>query len=379
MRYDWFATAPHPTGRPMTDGEALRRVIVAEPDDDTPRLIYADWLDENSQPDRAALIRHQIEAERAEPYSARARTARGRADELLAKHGGEWAKGVRAKRVRFVRGFVGHVVAGIWQFPEVAPPLFAAEPVQSVTLTPFGMDGGAAGLAAVLDVPELARVRDLELARGMDPTPEELAALAACPRVAGLVNLSLRGNPVPPAWLSQLLEGKALPNLTGLNLSEIPNLGPGLATAAERASHRRFKRLDASGVAFQSSPLQRLLTSPCLSRLEELILCPPVGSPAALAHLDLGWVLPWDTLRKLDLGGQGLGAEAVREFVRLPDCAHLKWLGLAANRLGSAGARVLVESPHLNLNHLDVSDNGLDPSDLAALQSRFPNAKIESA
>ena len=30
----------------MTDGEALRRAIVSDPDDDTPRLIYADWLEE---------------------------------------------------------------------------------------------------------------------------------------------------------------------------------------------------------------------------------------------------------------------------------------------------------------------------------------------
>jgi uncharacterized protein (TIGR02996 family) len=36
--------------------EAIR----ADPDDDTPRLVFADWLDENKQPDRAALIRTQI-------------------------------------------------------------------------------------------------------------------------------------------------------------------------------------------------------------------------------------------------------------------------------------------------------------------------------
>lgn len=34
--------------------------IIANPSDDTARLIYADWLEENGQEARAACIRHQI-------------------------------------------------------------------------------------------------------------------------------------------------------------------------------------------------------------------------------------------------------------------------------------------------------------------------------
>ncbi len=41
----------------MTDGEALLATIIAKPDEDTPRLVYADWLDENGQPERANAIR----------------------------------------------------------------------------------------------------------------------------------------------------------------------------------------------------------------------------------------------------------------------------------------------------------------------------------
>jgi len=45
----------------MTDGPALLAAILANPDEDTPRLMYADWLDENGQPERAEFIRVQIE------------------------------------------------------------------------------------------------------------------------------------------------------------------------------------------------------------------------------------------------------------------------------------------------------------------------------
>jgi len=38
---------------------ALLRTVLGHPDDDTPRLIYADFLDENGQPERAEFVRSQ--------------------------------------------------------------------------------------------------------------------------------------------------------------------------------------------------------------------------------------------------------------------------------------------------------------------------------
>lgn len=363
----------------MTDGEALRRAIVADPDDDTPRLIYADWLDENNRPDRAAFIRHQIEAARAEPDSPRARDAARRAAELLDANNAVWSRHVRTKvvRVDYVRGFIGHATIDAGRFAEVAPQLFAAEPVQSVGLIRFWPDLSRP-LTEDFAAPEMERVRDLSLPAGAQGvTEDELNALSASPRLARLESLTLRGNGPVPAWLSRTLTGKALPNLTGLTLSDMAHLGPGLSAAAEKAGHRRFKRLDVSGVTFTVSHLHRLLASPCMRKLEELIVRPPEGALNAMSELDLGWVLPWETLRKLDLGGQRLGANAVQEFVRLPECKGLRRLGLSGNKLRAAGARALTESQHLNLNYLDVRDNDLDDDDLAALRARFPQALVE--
>jgi len=41
----------------MSDEPALRAAILAHPDEDTPRLAYADWLDENGHPDRTEVMR----------------------------------------------------------------------------------------------------------------------------------------------------------------------------------------------------------------------------------------------------------------------------------------------------------------------------------
>jgi uncharacterized protein (TIGR02996 family) len=45
----------------MDTEAALLAAIAANPDDDLPRLVYADWLDENDRPLRAEFIRLQIE------------------------------------------------------------------------------------------------------------------------------------------------------------------------------------------------------------------------------------------------------------------------------------------------------------------------------
>jgi len=48
----------------MTEASAFLKAILATPDDDLPRLVYADWLDEHSHPERAEFIRVQCELSR---------------------------------------------------------------------------------------------------------------------------------------------------------------------------------------------------------------------------------------------------------------------------------------------------------------------------
>lgn len=45
----------------MTDGPSLLAAILASPDEDTPRLMYADWLQEHGEDERAEFIRVQCD------------------------------------------------------------------------------------------------------------------------------------------------------------------------------------------------------------------------------------------------------------------------------------------------------------------------------
>src|SRR5581483_12216341 len=122
---------------------------------------------------------------------------------------------------------------------------------------------------------------------------------------------------------------------------------------------RQLRRLNVSGVSFNSDQLQRVLTCPCLRQVEELRLryAPRDWEEGPLRYLTLGWVVPWDRLVVLDRANQGVGDEGVQGIVNNANPATLRWLGLAKNYLSRDSVRMLVGSKHLKLNYLDVRGN----------------------
>src|SRR5437868_6697241 len=52
----------------MNDRDALFAAILAHPDEDTPRLVYADYLEEQGEGEYAAFIRKQIELSKVEEW-----------------------------------------------------------------------------------------------------------------------------------------------------------------------------------------------------------------------------------------------------------------------------------------------------------------------
>jgi len=389
----------------MSDGEALRRAVLADPEEDTARLVFADWLDENGDGDRAAFIRDQIEVARAEPFSVQARNATRRAGVLLEKNRAPWHRHLRESiqgqlegfvgvqvshahanplrdviqvKARFERGFIGHVTVQPAVFVRTAAGIFEAEPIQSLELFRYG-SADEMPLKPVFEVPQLQQLRRLEFAAGTEFTHDEYAALTDSPHLNGLTDLSMKGCPIYPPWVGEFLGSYAFPDLQGLDFKDIPHLGPGVVSALTQANHREIRRLDVSGVVFHSEQLRQLLTSRCLRSVEELrIGCVRfAGAAGPLSYINPGWVIPYDRLVILDISGQRLGNDSVGDILRQPATAALRWLGLAFNSLDSGVLRFFTESKHLCLNHLDVRGNNFTPTGIAALKARFPDAVIE--
>jgi uncharacterized protein (TIGR02996 family) len=75
----------------MTDREAHYRAILSHPDDDTPRLTFADRLEEEGEPERAEFIRVQVAiAAFATLGDTIDGPLRSRERALFAAHGAEW-------------------------------------------------------------------------------------------------------------------------------------------------------------------------------------------------------------------------------------------------------------------------------------------------
>ena len=72
----------------MTHDDPFVESIVEAPDDDAPRLIYTDWLEEHDDPDRAAFVRVQIELARLPEGDPRREELERCEEELLTEHEG---------------------------------------------------------------------------------------------------------------------------------------------------------------------------------------------------------------------------------------------------------------------------------------------------
>src|SRR4051794_16651783 len=98
-----------PEGASMS-ADGLLKDIIENPEDDAPRLIYADWLDDNGEAERAEFIRAQIELSRTSERAPRRKELLAREAELWERHGESWRSQLPALRgvkwLDWSRGFV---------------------------------------------------------------------------------------------------------------------------------------------------------------------------------------------------------------------------------------------------------------------------------
>src|SRR5262245_43887591 len=118
---------------PSPEEAALLDAVRAAPDDDAPRLRYADWLAERGDA-RAELIRVQCELARPDVPAARRAQLLLRERELFGARRDEWLQPLRAlhvegDQVTWRRGFVEEVTLFDFRtFARKAAALFTAAP-----------------------------------------------------------------------------------------------------------------------------------------------------------------------------------------------------------------------------------------------------------
>jgi uncharacterized protein (TIGR02996 family) len=384
---------PIPEIPAMTDIDGLYRAILDHPDDDTPRLIYADAIEDAGESERAGFIRLQVEAARAEdddPVAVRVRCFRGNAPP------GDWLNqlpplpnGLEWAMPPFRRGFPADVQArvGAAAFVAHADELFQLAPVESLRLTATRV----AEADALADCEFLSRITRLEFPEGLSG-PFARRVLNS-PHLTRLTELSVGPQMTVPATAQALARSRAFPHLTVLCWRDDQRRGGSIVTELTRQEFMyQLKRLDLSGNRITAERLARLVATPVVASVKDLNLSDNLlgleGVQALNTHfllqlrgLHLARTLPGEGgvralveamfiagLRSLNLSGNILGPSTATALAGSPSVAELRILDLRDNRLGDAGAATLATSPYLgSLLLLDLAENGIGDAGADAL------------
>jgi uncharacterized protein (TIGR02996 family) len=349
------------------------------PDDDMPRLVLADWLEETGDEAdlaRAEFMRIQCQLPR----------TKGRVRSDL-----EWRE--RSLWWKYVETWLGPIYVACTGFsfnrglPAVEldgerlelvdlDSLFGCPHwawVERAFLSEFSrqlmtrfLESPAVSRLRVLHVQggqplsgagdPLSECRQLELLeqlvlRSVGLTEEGTIQLASCPSLTSLTSLDLGANHVTGVALEALGRASALTALTVLEAGGCPvcedHTSP--ARAALRAFFHgplaeRLVRLGLAGTGMLSAEVELLTGSPMLANLEELDLSANHLDDRAidvLAESERG-----TRLKRLVLCDNEIDEPGVVALTRSPHLANLEALDLAGNLVDAGMLQALVEAPH---------------------------------
>lgn len=348
-------------------------MIIANPDDDVVRLIYADWLEENGtavERDRARFIRLQIELEGVEDDDHR-RAIVAECNQSIDRHWQTWTYGFQANSADayyyknvYKRGFLPYMCLDEEDLEDpTLDALLAHEPITHFFLRridtipdtivqwkhlprvrQLSFSGGGDKVKALLRSPLLTGLHDLE-AGGL--AEEDIALIASDPRFAGLRRLVFRYSDLGDRAVELAAQSRTLSCLTAFDY------GCSRTTIAA---------------------LEAVADSPLASRLKFIGLRQDEPGEEPMAGIRAAELLAgFRCLEGIDLAGLQIGDEGAEILARSSLLTELKVLQLGQNGLGLRGVTALLSSPYLTkVEELDLSKNRPGNDWIAALASAGP-------
>ncbi len=408
----------YPADCMLTENHDFLAAICEKPEDDAPRLIYADWLDEHGQESRAEFIRVQCALASIPDNDPRRPALEECEADHLTRHHSQWSECLKgfAGWTEFRRGFIETINIESRRFLQHADELFSIAPIRNVRLLDVG-----SSLSRIVDCPMLSRLNALTIYaqhRGED-LPK---ALASSPYLENLTGLNLGRNRLGDRGAELIATSTRFKNLSQLDLRDNAIGDQGASAFGESSQLKCLNSLELGRNEIGRRGLEDLVCSPTLEGLRHIGLtlnyvgaqrsgAPKTGSSGVtsldlsgnaigpdsimglielsgliqlqnldLAHNELGntgaWALSrWNLLsgiRVLKLNSNRIGDEGVRSLARSNYLSNLTELDLSENPIHDAGALELLSAPSLTrLTRLGMPNLGLTPTTRRALQTRF--------
>jgi uncharacterized protein (TIGR02996 family) len=369
--------------------------IIENPEDDTPRLVYADWLEENDELDRATFIRLQLTRAKLPANDRRIQKCLRQETALLTKHAPQWLPSTEGCSFEFHRGFIEFVSLTPQQFVEFAPELFAKFPIRRVCVR-FDSDDvasmrkmsemrlltrvmslrcradvfasdprGDRSINALLGSPQLQNVEELDLTscRVTD------AILFNLQQMGKMRDLVLNCNTLSSDTLGEYINSPAARNLVRLALDRV-RVGPSFGAQLRTAPLTKLQSLDLSRTNLQAGGIRGLTESRHLTALRELWLCWLKLGPNSAGRI--ARCATFANLRLLSLNNNNFGDDGVSELADSPHLKNLLTLQLRSNQLRTAGAQAVGRSKSwTSLKSIDLGGNWLDGDDRDTLRQEF--------
>lgn len=331
--------APYPPG-----WEPFLAAINANLDDDTPRLVFADWLQENGDEARAEFIRLQCAVARGDTSGAK------QADALLAEHRDRWLLGLpKGLRDRpdwcvFRRGFI------------VAMTVFGKHWASTSPLDK-NWDAGGKAIRRITALEELwfeqpwntlvesrtlTGLRVLTLPSAGSGLIESLAKSPVLPSLTDLTIIAKSSNGLS---LRSFLAVFASPKLTQLRRLRVESMRLGNIVAAGLADPRfaNLEELRLRHDSLDEAGAESLARSPAAANLRVLDLNNNPLKDAGLRHLLASPGLR--AVEELDLGNCQLTPACARALADWEGLRSVRTLDLCGNALGSAETKIITRSP----------------------------------
>jgi len=344
---------------------ALYRAICAEPDEDTPRLAYADLIEEDGESTRAAFIRAQVTLARAEEYDPFSISARQLDPDAF--HG--WAMAHTLPKVpggcgwhkfEFRRGFAWKTgVTSLAALLSGGASIFEIAPIQAFDVNTQDRPN----LSTLAEWPHLKRVRRLEFAHGWLGA-NAITRLGDSQNAMGLVELAFEHDGITAEGLEALSLSDVFPRLEVLELRS--NLiAPALIVDALAAARKpgTLGRLSLVNNGIAEADADHLFALPIMQGLQTLDLSDnkQLGVFGAQALAASGALRG---LRVIRLSNTRPGVPGVRALTEAGGFSGVRSLDLSANRLGPVAVKWIAESETarglrvLNLSNNPVGDAG---------------------
>ncbi len=362
----------------MSDEKALLAAIWEHPHDDTPRLVYADWLQENGQPERAEFIRVQCEYWRVSGDDPKWVELEKRAKRLWKSHRKKWRAGLPSplQRCEFHRGFPRGprqvVTAG--QFVKFSETKLKAAPLWSFSLrdlpTPF--------VPRVAAAPALGRAEELVVSEPwVGAASEAVETLLATFNACNLRTLRLERQQISDTGIRAFVRFAHVPHLAGLYLSGTTLNDGAIHVLSGWSGANRLRELALDGNNLGDPSLETIASGPIGQGLSYLLIGgnPRITTSGLIRLIESPAA---DSLEGLNVDGLAAVTSEFAEIVASsPRLQALRRLVMSNTQLTDHGLAAILGSPYLtNLQFLNVIGCSLraDGKVVAELTARFRGA-----